>query len=163
MGVKLYTEGKNYFKVSLDNAIRDYKKYGNKSIVQIVGIKSKDSKTKQIVKFHFYEFKVGTEEDVENLEANFTIQQMGTTGIYEPDIRKPDYYRATLDFGASKEELQEIAQLYSDSLGETMRAIYTNLKLLSDNVTKYYAGDTAAGRTARTNAENLKNATEELD
>lgn len=174
MGLKLYGDYPSYLRVSYKNAVRDYQKYGSKPIRQIIGIKSKDTKTGELVSFNFYEFTIGTEEDVERGLADYAIEDMSispseeggkrtTAGIPSREITNQEFYTATLDFGASRTQLQQIAQMYSEKLGQTMNDIYSNLELLSANVSRYYAGDTAAGRVAQKNADDLKNATDELD
>lgn len=163
-----YDVGSNYVKGSLNNLINDLKKY-KRPIKYIVGIKNtKKSKDKDILSMDFYEFTIGSRQlgipgdyFVEDLERGEKKNQfrilvseiVGTTPI------------ATLDFGASRTEMKQMAQKYASILGDTMISIYNSLDKFSKSVNDYFlSSPEEKGRAidARTEAVQLVKHTNEL-
>tara|TARA_R110002073_G_scaffold137906_1_gene287087 strand:- start:6512 stop:7435 length:924 start_codon:yes stop_codon:yes gene_type:complete len=65
--------------------------------------------------------------------------------------------------GLSPENLSRSARLILDSIDENIGKIYSNLKLLSDNMTKYFIDNNAtAGKNAIATADLLKNTVEKV-
>ncbi len=65
--------------------------------------------------------------------------------------------------GLSPENLSRSARLILDSIDENIGKIYSNLKLLSDNMTKYFIDNNAtAGKNAVATADLLKNTVEKV-
>jgi hypothetical protein len=65
--------------------------------------------------------------------------------------------------GLSPDKLGASAKLILDSIDENIGKIYSNLKLLSDNMTKYFIDNNAtAGKNAVATADLLKNTVEKV-
>jgi hypothetical protein len=162
-----YDVGSNYVKGSLRNLISDLEKY-QRPIKYIVGIKNTKSEDKDILSMNFYEFTIGS-------------RQLGIPGDYfVEDLAKGEEKKkfrilvseivratpiATLDFGASRTEMKQMAQKYASILGDTMISIYNSLDKFSKSVNDYFlSSPEEKGRAidARTEAIQLVKHTNEL-
>lgn len=167
-----YDVGSNYITGSLGNLINDLKKY-QRPIKYIVGIKNtKKSKDKDILSMNFYEFTIGSRqlgipgdyfvEDLDRVKEKGKEKNQFRKLVSEIVGRTPI---ATLDFGASRTEMKQMAQKYASILGDTMISIYNSLDKFSKSVNDYFlSSPEEKGRAidARTEAIQLVKHTNEL-
>lgn len=186
--LKLFYEGgSQYIKGSGDNLRRDILAY-KKPMIYIIGIKNRKAKEKEVFSFDFYQFTVGYSKygiqgqfEVTDIAYGLNVteiiggKKLGRRSKDEYDEegnpiertreKETAYFIGTLNFGGSRKEMQQIAVNYTERLGSVFKEIYEQLDLLSKNVNEYYLkapqGKESAIR-ARTNAQSLRNNTEEL-
>jgi hypothetical protein len=159
-----FSEASQYVKGSYNNLVYSIEKSG-KPMIYVIAVKNRISKQdNNVLSIDFYEFSVGTEGISEPYD--FDARSIGTgygLGIRAATQKK--FHLGNLNMGGSRDEMQRLAQLYTERLGSVLVEIYQQLDALSKNVNEYYLASPDAKDSAlkaRNNAETLKKDTEEL-
>jgi hypothetical protein len=150
LSLKLIKATPGYVGGSLPNLKTATEKYGN--VKYIVAHKKAEGGS---MAMDFFVFTVGFPGD----DADIIVESK-----QDWPVRSKDYsqYKVASFNAGSREDLEKLAQRYTEKLSGSLSTIFGNLQELTDNINLYYAGDTEKGYEASKNAAVLKRETNKL-
>ena len=187
MSIKFIFSGPKYIKGSASNLVKGILEY-RKPIKYIIALKDRQGKgEKQVVtRIRFFTFDAGIgagQEFPEQLRKTFGYEEEKTPDYLSGDENFPIKWIygsgqfqlalnhlkmehiGTLDLG-SRKEIQQVAEKYVARLGDRVTEIYEQLDQFSQNINRYFLSspeEKSSALRAKTNAQALKQKTEELD